>query len=55
MSFTVKSLGCTAGRQPARRLSSSTGAGVGCQAIAGRGRTHAAAEKPHLGNSREQG
>lgn len=54
MSFAVKSLGCAAGRQPASRLSSSTHAGVGCEAIAGQGRTHAAAEKSHLGNSREQ-
>lgn len=54
MSFAVKSLGCAAGRQPASRLSSSTHAGVGCETIAGQGRTHAAAEKTHLGNSREQ-
>lgn len=50
MSFTVKSLGCTAGRQLASRLSSSTHAGVGCEAIAGGGRTHAVAGETHLGS-----
>lgn len=55
MSFMVKSLGCTAGRQLASRLSSSTHASVGCEAIAGGGCTHAVAGETHLAIAEKRG